>query len=61
MKVVYRELPNKNANDFNNEPQTIREKYFVVGESKDGKKWLVERAGWQGKRNRHYIDKIQGE
>lgn len=56
-KIVYREIPNCKANDFNNEPKTIKVKYFVVGESSDGKSWLVERAGWQGKANRHYIKK----
>ena len=55
--IVYREVPNHKANDFNNEPKTIKLKYFVVGESRDGKSWLVESAGWQGKANRHYIKK----
>ena len=59
MKVAYRIIPNKNHNDFNKEPEYIKAKYFIVGESKDGESWLVEKAGWQGKRNRHYIKKSE--
>ena len=58
-RVVYREVPNCNSNDFNKEPPTRIIKYFVVGESKDEKSWLVESAGWRGKKNRHYIKKSE--
>ena len=58
-RVVYRIVPNHACNDFNEQPKLIKIKYFVVGESKDCKSWLVERAGWQGKANRHYIKKSE--
>ena len=58
-RFVFREIPNKKCNDFNDEPQTIKVKYFIVRESKDKQSWLVERAGWQGKKQRHYIKKSE--
>lgn len=58
-RVVYRIVPNHACNDFNGEPKLIKLKYFVVGESKDGKSWLVETAGWRGKANRHYVKKSE--
>ena len=58
-RVVYRTVPNHACNDFNGEPKLIKLKYFVVGDSQDGKSWLVENAGWQCKANRHYIKKSE--
>jgi hypothetical protein len=50
---MYATKPNPNANDFNAEPWEIEVPYDVW-ECKDGK-CLVNRAGWDGKKHRHYI------
>lgn len=57
--VLYRIMTNPRSNDFNSEPSEIKVKYYVLGESKNGKTWLVERAGWFGKKYQHYVKKSE--
>lgn len=56
-KRAWRICSNPHSNDWNNEPEYIAVPYDIVGESKNGKAFLVERAGWHGKKHQHYIPK----
>lgn len=48
---------NPNANDWNDEPWYKITPYTILGESKSGKAYLVERNGWHGKKHQHYVPK----
>lgn len=54
---AWRVCVNPRSNDWNNEPEYIAVPYDIVGESRNGKSFLVERSGWHGKKHRHYIAK----
>lgn len=56
-KRAWRICINPRSNDFNKEPDYIVVPYTIIGESKNGKSYLVERNGWHGKRHQHYIPK----
>lgn len=56
-KRVWRVCSNPHSNDWNDEPEYIAVPYDIIGESKNGKAFLVERAGWHGKKHQHYIPK----
>ena len=42
---AWRVCDNPHSNDWNDEPEYIAVPYDIVGESKNGKAYLVERAG----------------
>lgn len=48
---------NPKANDWNDEPWYKITPYTILGVSKSGKSYLVERNGWHGKRYQRYIPK----
>lgn len=54
---AWRVCDNPHSNDWNDEPEYIAVPYDIIGESKNGKAYLVERAGWHGKKHQHYIPK----
>lgn len=54
---AWRICDNPRSNDWNTEPEKIIVPYTVLGESKRGNAYLVERNGWHGKRHQHYIAK----
>ena len=57
MRKAWRVCDNPRRNDFNDEPTFIAVPYTIIGESKNGKSYLVERNGWHGKKHQHYIPK----
>lgn len=57
MRKAWRVCDNPRSNDFNDEPTYIAVPYTIIGESKSGKAYLVERNGWHGKKHQHYIPK----
>ena len=54
---MYATKPNPKSNDFNREPEYIEVPYDVWGCS--GGKCLVNRAGWDGPKHRHYINESE--
>jgi hypothetical protein len=57
VKPAWRVCDNPRCNDWNDELEKIVVPYTILGESKSGKSYLVERNGWHGKRYQHYISK----
>lgn len=56
-KRLYRKVINRNSNDFNDEPEYIAIPYTIWGEQ--GKKYVVTRASWDSKKQRHLIPKTE--
>lgn len=56
---AWRVCDNLHSNDWNDEPEYIAVPYDIIGESKNGKAYLVERAGWHGKKHQHHIPKSE--
>lgn len=56
-RKAWRVCSNPKSNDFNDEPEYIAVPYTIVGKSKSGKAYLVERNGWHGKKHQHYLPK----
>lgn len=54
---AWRVCSNPHSNGFNGEPEYIAVPYTIIGKSKKGKAYLVERNGWHGKKHRHYLPK----
>lgn len=54
-KRLYRKVFNVNSNDWNDEPEFIVIPYTIWGEKKNS--YVVTRAGWDGKKQRHLIPK----
>lgn len=54
---AWRVCYNLHSNDWNDEPEYIAVPYDIVGESKSGNAFLVERTDWYGKKHQHYIPK----
>ena len=55
--TAWRICNNPRSNDWNTEPEYIIVPYAIIGQSKSGGSYLVERNGWHGKRHQHYIPK----
>lgn len=56
-KRMWRVCYNPHSNDWNKAPEYIAVPYDIVGESKSGKAYIVERAGWHGKKYQHMLPK----
>lgn len=58
-KRAWRVCYNPHSNDWNDEPEYIAVPYDIIGESKRGKAFIVERAGWHGKKHQHLLPKSE--
>ena len=57
-RKAWRVCSNPHSHDyFSDEPEYIAVPYTILGESKRGKSYLVERNGWHGKKHPHYLPK----
>ena len=54
VRIFYRVVPNRDSNDFNNEPENVVVPYDL--HKWFGDKLVVNRSGWSGEKHRQIIE-----